>query len=112
MPVVLPATAVSATEIQVHSAGAVEPGLLALLPAWTREMGHVARLTVAVPAVLRQRVVAGETPDVLIAPPAVMDALVQAGKVNREGRVPVGSSTIARPRARTSSECWIASASS
>jgi molybdate transport system substrate-binding protein len=83
-------TIVSAAEIQVYSAGAVEPGLLELLPAWTRETGHVARLTVAVPAVLRQRVEAGETPDVLIAPPAVMDALVQAGKVNPEGRVPVG----------------------
>ena len=82
-PVVLPATAVSAAEIQVYSAGAVEPGLLELLPAWTRETGHVARLTVAVPAVLRQRVEAGETPDVLIAPPPVMDALVQAGKVSQ-----------------------------
>jgi len=89
LPVVL-STIVSAAEIQVYSAGAVEPGLLELLPAWTRETGHVARLTVAVPAVLRQRVEAGETPDVLIAPPAVMDALVQAGKVNPEGRVPVG----------------------
>ena len=88
--VVLPATVVSAAEIQVYSAGAVEPGLLELLPAWTRETGHVARLTVAVPAVLRQRVEAGETPDVLIAPPPVMDALVQAGKVSSEGRVSVG----------------------
>ena len=90
LPIILPATVVSAAEIQVYSAGAVEPGLLELLSAWTRETGHVARLTVAVPAVLRQRVEAGETPDVLIAPPPVMDALVQAGKVNSEGRVPVG----------------------
>jgi molybdate transport system substrate-binding protein len=90
VPVVLPATVVSAAEIQVYSAGAVEPGLRELLPAWTRETGHAARLTVAVPAVLRQRVEAGETPDVLIAPPLVMDALVQAGKVKQEGRVPVG----------------------
>ena len=88
--VVLPATVVSAAEIQVYSAGAVEPGLLELLPPWTRETGHTARLTVAVPAVLRQRVEAGETPDVLIAPPPVMDALVQAGKVRSEGRVSVG----------------------
>jgi molybdate transport system substrate-binding protein len=89
LPVVLSAT-VAAAEIQVYSAGAVEPGLLELLPAWTRETGHVVRLTVAVPAVLRQRVEAGETPDVLIAPPPVVDALVQAGRVNPEGRVPVG----------------------
>jgi ABC-type molybdate transport system substrate-binding protein len=89
LPEVVPAP-VAAAEIEVYSAGAVEPGLLELVPAWTRETGHVAKLTVAVPAVLRQRVEAGETPDVLIAPPAVIDALVQAGKVKPEGRVPVG----------------------
>ena len=90
LPVVLSATVAAAAEIQIYGAGAVESGLLELLPAWTRKTGHAARLTVAVPAVLRQRVEAGETPDVLIAPPSVMDALVQAGKVNSEGRVPVG----------------------
>jgi molybdate transport system substrate-binding protein len=83
-------TPASAAEIQVYSAGAVEPGLLTLLPEWTRETGHVARLTVAVPAVLRQRVEGGETPDVLIAPPPVMDALAKAGKLTQGTPVPVG----------------------
>ena len=77
---------VSAAEVRVFCAGAVEPGLVALSDAFTRETGNVVRLTAGVPAALRQRVEAGEAPDVLIAPPRVMDALVQAGKVKAEGR--------------------------
>lgn len=77
---------VSAAEVRVFCAGAVEPGLVALSDAFTRETGNVVRLTAGVPAALRQRVEAGEAPDVLIAPPPVMDALVQAGKVKAEGR--------------------------
>jgi molybdate transport system substrate-binding protein len=77
---------VSAAEVRVFCAGAVEPGLVALSGAFTRETGNVVRLTAGVPAALRQRVEAGEAPDVLIAPPAVMDALVRAGKVKAEGR--------------------------
>ena len=77
---------VSAAEVRVFCAGAVEPGLIALSGAFTRETGSVVRLTAGVPAALRQRVEAGEAPDVLIAPPPVMDALGQAGKVKAEGR--------------------------
>ncbi|HEV2054862.1 MAG TPA: substrate-binding domain-containing protein [Methylomirabilota bacterium] len=77
---------VSAAEVRVFCAGAVESGLVALSGAFTRETGNVVRLTAGVPAALRQRVEAGEAPDVLIAPPAVMDALVRAGKVKAEGR--------------------------
>lgn len=77
---------VSAAEVRVFCAGAVEPGLVALSDAFTRETGNVVRLTAGVPAALRQRVEAGEAPDVLIAPPPVMDALVKAGKVKAEGR--------------------------
>jgi len=86
----LSAAPAAAAEIQVWSAGAVAAGLDGLLEPFRRETGHVARLTVAVPAVLRQRVESGEVPDVLIAPPAVIDALAQAGKVRNEGRAPVG----------------------
>ena len=82
----LSATPVSAAEVRVFCAGAVEPGLAGLSDAFARETGYVVRLTVGVPAALRQRVEAGEAPDVLIAPPPVMDALVQAGKVKAEGR--------------------------
>jgi molybdate transport system substrate-binding protein len=85
----------SAAEIEVFSAGAVAPGLARLIETFRRETGHQVRLTVAVPAVLRQRVEAGETPDVLIAPPAVVEPLVQAGKIVADtppavGRVGVG----------------------
>jgi molybdate transport system substrate-binding protein len=70
------ASPVSAADLEVYHAGAVEAGLV--------------RLTFGVPAVLRQRVEAGETPDILIAPPAVMDPLTQAGKVVTDSTAPVG----------------------
>jgi ABC-type molybdate transport system substrate-binding protein len=76
---------VSVAEVRIFRAGAVEPGLVALSDAFAREAGNVVQLTAGVPAALRQRVGAGEAPDVLIAPPPVMDALVQAGKVCSDG---------------------------
>lgn len=82
----LSAAPVSAAEVRVFCAGAVEPGLATLSDAFTRETGNIVQLTAGVPATLRQRVEAGEAPDVLIAPPLVMDALVQAGKVGADGR--------------------------
>ncbi len=58
----------AAAELSVYSAGAMEAGLGPLIEAFRRESGHAVRLTVAVPNLLRRRVEAGETPDVLIAP--------------------------------------------
>jgi ABC-type molybdate transport system substrate-binding protein len=60
----------AAAELTVYSAGAVEAGLGPLMEVFRRESGHSVRLTVAVPNLLRQRVEAGEIPDVLIAPTA------------------------------------------
>ena len=39
---------------------------------------------------IRRRVGAGETPDVVIAPPAVLDEVAKAGKLDSEARVEVG----------------------
>ena len=49
-----------AAELAVFSAGAMEPGLRRLIPAFERETGQAVRLTIAVPNVLRHRVEAGE----------------------------------------------------
>jgi molybdate transport system substrate-binding protein len=86
----LPAPPAAAADLAVFSAGAMEPGLRRLVPGFQRETGHVVTLTIAVPNVLRQRVQAGESPDVLIAPPPVIDALTQVGRLRPEGRVVVG----------------------
>jgi molybdate transport system substrate-binding protein len=89
LPVLLSALPAGAADLAVFSAGAMEPGLRRLVPGFERETGHAVTLTIAVPNVLRQRVQAGEGPDLLIAPP-VIDALTQAGRVRLDGRVVVG----------------------
>ena len=86
----LPAPPAGAANLAVFSAGAMEPGLRRLVPGFERETGHAVTLTIAVPNVLRQRVQAGENPDVLIAPPPVIDALTQAGRLRPDGRAVVG----------------------
>src|SRR5262245_9016280 len=81
---------VSAADLRVFSAGAMEPGLQTLVVDYERETGDAVQLTVAVPAVLGHRVEAGEMPDVLIAPTPVIDALVQSGRLEGDGRALVG----------------------
>jgi len=86
----LSVTIAAAAEITVFSAGAVEPGLARLADTFRRDTGNVVRVEAAVPAVLQQRIEAGATPDVIVAPPVVVDALVRAGRVQADGRTPVG----------------------
>ena len=85
----------AAAELSVYSAGAMEAGLGPLIEAFRRESGHAVRLTVAVPNLLRQRVEAGETPDVLIAPVPVMEALARAGALRDAPRETVGKVGVA-----------------
>ena len=80
----------TAAETTVLSAGAIEPGLVKVIDAYRREAGG--KLTVAFatgPAILK-RIFAGETADVVIAPPAVLDEIAQAGKIAAAERVAVG----------------------
>jgi molybdate transport system substrate-binding protein len=77
------------TEINVLSAGAVQPGMVKVIDAFRHETGHEVKVAFATaPAILKR--VDGETPDVVIAPPAVLDKLVKAGKATSADRVTVG----------------------
>jgi molybdate transport system substrate-binding protein len=79
----------SNAEISVLSAGAVQPGLLKVIDAFRHETGHEVKVAFATaPAILKR--IDGETPDVVIAPPAVLDELVNAGKATPADRVTVG----------------------
>ena len=79
----------STAEINVLSAGAVAPGLAKVIDAFRRETGREVKVAFATaPAILKR--VDGETPDVVIAPPAVLDELVKAGKTTSADRVTVG----------------------
>jgi molybdate transport system substrate-binding protein len=79
-------------EIKVLSAGAVEPGLRSAVAAYAKQSGNDVKLTFNTAPEIRKRVAAGETFDVVIAPPAALDEF--AGKVAAErvalGRVGLG----------------------
>lgn len=90
-----------AAEITVISAGAVEPGLKTAAAAFEKESGHRVKMTFTTPAQIRERVARGETVDVLIAPPAVMEDFSKASKVEAGGvnLGRVGSGVAVRPGA-------------
>lgn len=79
-----------AAEINVMSAGAVEPGVVAAADAFRRETGTEVKIKFATAPAIRQRVGGGEAVDVVIAPPAVIEELAKAGKLDGSGNTPVG----------------------
>ena len=81
------AGAAVAAEINVLSAGAVEPGLRAAADAYGKQSGHQVKITFNTAPEIRKRIGAGETFDVVIAPPAALDEF--AGKIAAD-RVNVG----------------------
>jgi molybdate transport system substrate-binding protein len=86
-----------AQELTVLSAGAVEPGLRAALGLYEKKTA----VTFNTAPQIRERVEKGEKYDVVIVPPAVMDAFAEAGRVEAErvmlGRV--GQGIAVRPGA-------------
>lgn len=84
------AAPVHGAEINVLSAGAVEPGLHAAVEAFRKATGDEVKVRFATAPALRQKVGSGESADVLIAPPAVIEELAKTGKVDAQMRVPVG----------------------
>ena len=78
-----------AAEITVLSGGAIEPGLNAAAAAFQKETGHTVKLTYNTTPQIQKRVGAGETFDVVIAPPAAIKGFAAAGKAD-EGGVNVG----------------------
>lgn len=94
-------SAAQAAEISVMSGGAVEPGLKAAAAAFEKQSGHKVAITFNTTPQMRKRVAAGDTFDVVIAPPAAVKEFAKAGKV-AEGGVDigrVGSGVAVRPGA-------------
>jgi molybdate transport system substrate-binding protein len=92
----------SAQDLTILSAGAVEPGLRAALAAYQKETGNRAAVTFNTAPQVRERVEKkGEKFDLVVVPPAVMDAFAQAGRVESDrvmlGRV--GQGIAVRPDA-------------
>lgn len=83
----------AAEEIDVLSAGAVEPGLAAVANAYRWRTGHTVTIRYGTAPMLRKKMADGEVADVLVAPPPVLDeaAIRLAPDVRVEvGRVGVG----------------------
>jgi molybdate transport system substrate-binding protein len=81
-----------AAEINVLSAGAVEPGIRAAAAAYEKQSGNAVKITFNTAPEIRKRIGGGELFDVVIAPPAALDEF--SGKVAAErvnlGRVGLG----------------------
>ena len=91
-----------AQDATVLSAGAVEPGLRAALALYEKEIGRKVPITFNTAPQIRERVEKkGDKFDVVIVPPAVMDAFAAAGRVEAQrvmlGRV--GQGLAVRPGA-------------
>ena len=93
--------AVNAAEITVMSGGAVEPGLKAAVAAFEKDSGHKVKITFNTTPQMRKRVAAGDTFDVIVAPPAAVKEFAAAGKVEAGGVDigRVGSGVAVRPGA-------------
>ena len=81
-----------AADITVLSAGAVEPGLAAAVDAFRAAGGPPVRIAYATAPQLRERILGGEAPDILVAPLALLAELGGrlAGPVVPLGKVGVG----------------------
>jgi molybdate transport system substrate-binding protein len=79
-----------ATEINVLSGAAVEPGLVTAADLFRERAGHSVKITFATTPEIRRLVGAGATPDVVIAPHAALDELAKSGTVDGAARVSLG----------------------
>jgi len=79
-------------ELKVLSAGAVKRGVAKIAAEFERESGNKVTIEFATAPEIRRRVAAGETADVIVAPPAVMDDIAKQGKIVAESRGFVGRS--------------------
>lgn len=95
------AAAANAAEITVISGGAIEPGLKAAAAAFEKQSGHRVNITFNTTPQMTKRVAAGDTFDVIIAPPGAVKQFAAAGKVDAGGIDVgrVGSGVAVRPGA-------------
>jgi molybdate transport system substrate-binding protein len=80
-----------AAEIRVLSVGAVQNAVRTLAAEFNKETGRQVVLTVGSPAVVMQKIKAGDTFDAVIVSEAAMDELDRDGMVNPESRVRLAS---------------------
>lgn len=78
--------------LKVLSAGAVKRGVAQLSAAYAAARGVPVEVEFATAPELRRRMAGGEAPDVLVAPPSVMEDVARAGRVVQDSRHFIGRS--------------------
>ena len=84
------ATASYGAELKVLAAGPIERPFDALLNGFTKETGHTAHGVFDTVGILQKRIMAGESPDIIILSPGAMNELEKAGLLVSGTRVEVG----------------------
>lgn len=77
-------------EINVLSAGAVQPGLVKVIDAFRKVSSHPVKITFATAPIILSRIGAADGLDAVIAPPAVLEEWIKAGKASVADCVTVG----------------------
>jgi molybdate transport system substrate-binding protein len=80
----------SNAEINVFSAGAVQPGIVKVIEAFRNASPHHVKITFATAPIILKRIGAPDGLDVVIAPPAVLDEWAKAVKTTAADRVTIG----------------------
>jgi len=80
----------AAEQIVVMSAGALEPGLRAVVAAFEASSGHTVSVTYGTAPQLTARLAANEPADLVMAPRAVVDQALRTGRVDADVVAPVG----------------------
>ncbi len=79
-----------AQSIDVLSAGAVEPGILAAAEAYKKQTGTDVKVRFATAPMILKQMGEGAKADVVLAPPPVLDQLAKDNKIDATTRTPVG----------------------
>ena len=85
------ATPALAADISVMSGGAPKEVLSALIPQFERATGHRVTMTYVLISALRQKIIDGETPDMVVMPTTAIDGLVAMGRLRQDGRAAFGT---------------------
>lgn len=80
-----------AAEIVVMSGGAPKEALAVLIPEFEKRTGHHVNLSYVLVSALRQKILFGETTDLVIMPNNVIDNLVEARRLKSDGRETFGA---------------------
>ncbi len=77
-------------ELTILSAGAVKPGLTKVIDAFRRESNYDVRVSFATAPAILKKIGGGESVDLVVAPPKVLDELANTGTFPAADRITVG----------------------